>query len=406
MHIHGEREWDAVTALFRGPASPSNTSSGRTAPAKPFAASPAYRPVFSSLPRPGPRLDSAVLAGSGRTQAVVPFILAPGLGLLALALGCTQEVAILCVVFTGVVTVCGMYVLNHLLRRIALSAERSQHAWIRGFGAPLAAGGLGAAAVLGTVYLLTTTAGEPMAPATLASLFFALAAGLQAAFSFQAGRVLLRNFNEFIIDLQGQLQDAKLEIHRSRLDPHFVFNTLNAALSDLARDPRAGALALERMESYFRYALKHRHRRWVALGEEFAAARDLLFLEKLRFENELEIDSSLDESVAGAKVPVLILQPLVENAIKHGRTESGAPARVALNVTANLHSVQIQVSNTGAWSPYASEDSAGTGLEGVRYRLRHLYGDNHAMEVHALDGWVHIVITLPRHSGPIDTPIV
>jgi anti-sigma regulatory factor (Ser/Thr protein kinase) len=354
-------------------------------------------------------LDSTVLTGSRAIFWLAPSGLAGAAAGLAKAVGCSNEVSWLFMVLTGVGAATGLGYLHASLRRLSYNQDFTPRSLRSLLIRPLVTGMAVAGGIVAAVGCLTAQAGEPLSSVQIIALAGTLFGGLAAAFFYFSGGTAVRAYHRSTIALGSALRDAKLEVHRARIDPHFVFNTLNAALADLEQDRHAGMRALERMERHFRYGLKHRHRRWVGLGEEFDAAVDLLRLEQLRFPDALHIESSMDEAARAVKVPVMILQPLVENAVKHGRNHSPESLCIRLSVTASRHEAQIRISNTGDWNLACSrlaDQTGGTGLEGVRYRLRTLYGRPQRMDVVALDGWVHVTITLPRESGRIEAPIL
>jgi two-component system LytT family sensor kinase len=135
----------------------------------------------------------------------------------------------------------------------------------------------------------------------------------------------------------------------------------------------------------------------VPLGKEFEAMMNYLRIEKARFRDKLEVDCQIEDVARGVAVPGIILQPLVENAIKHGRQTSHTPLKIRVHVFCpDSESVRIEVSNAGSWlESRNAEKPCGVGLENLRRRLDLLYPCRHKLEITNEDGWVKVLVCLP-----------
>ncbi|MFA5968665.1 MAG: sensor histidine kinase [Sphingomonas sp.] len=190
--------------------------------------------------------------------------------------------------------------------------------------------------------------------------------------------------------LESQASSAQLAMLRYQLNPHFLFNTLNSisTLVLLKQTERANAM-LSRLSSFLRYTLANEPTAHVTLAQEVETLKLYMEIEKMRFEERLRTHFEIDPRVAKARLPSLLLQPLVENAIKYAVTprEDGAE----INVTARLNGdkVQIDVSDTGPGLIDATKRSGlstGVGLTNIKDRLAQAYGADHRFETRSMPG--------------------
>jgi two-component system sensor histidine kinase AlgZ len=159
---------------------------------------------------------------------------------------------------------------------------------------------------------------------------------------------------------------ARLSELQARIRPHFLFNTLNTAIALVREDPARAEAVLEDLSDLFRHALAE-PREAVTLDEEVALARRYLAIEEVRFGERLRVEWDIDPQAGDAKVPPLVLQPLVENAVKHGVEPSTTGAEVKVSTQRRGSSVVIKVTNTVP----AGQGRPGHGLaqDNVRDRL-------------------------------------
>ena len=192
-------------------------------------------------------------------------------------------------------------------------------------------------------------------------------------------------------------REAELQLLRAQVNPHFLFNALNTILATLEPGQVRAQRVVEGLATYLRYSLQHRADSLVPLGAEYDAALSYLAVERERYRDELVADCSIDDAARIVPVPGVLLQPLLENALKYSRQTSEPPYRVALRVTAPTDAaVTIEVANTGTWiEPTATPGPHGTGLANLRHRLALLYPDRHRLETSSTDdGWVHVRLHL------------
>ena len=163
---------------------------------------------------------------------------------------------------------------------------------------------------------------------------------------------------------------ARLAELQARIRPHFLFNTLNSAIALVRAEPRKAESLLEDLSDLFRHALMEQGES-VTLAEEIALAQRYLAIEQVRFGERIRVNWTLDDSANNARLPPLLLQPLVENAVKHGVEPSASGADIQVSTQRQGTRVVIKVSNT---VPVSSRTSgSGLALDNVRERLSLLH---------------------------------
>lgn len=198
--------------------------------------------------------------------------------------------------------------------------------------------------------------------------------------------------------LNEELSRAQLDALRRQMDPHFMFNTLNSIVG-LVRDRRndAAVSMIVGLSEFMRRASEDSHRVQVTLTEEVEYLQRYIDIQKVRFGHRLRVSLDIPAELGHAQVPNLLLQPLVENAIKHGvsRRVAGGDVRVAGVRRDGM--LSLTVYNDGAWmQEHPDAGSNGIGLGNLRTRLQILYGDRSALCLKPLDrDGVEVVVTLP-----------
>jgi len=215
---------------------------------------------------------------------------------------------------------------------------------------------------------------------------------------------------ERVREIAAQARDAELRALRYQLQPHFLFNTLNAISTLVAerRNPEANRM-LARLGDLLRATLDSGEAHEVSLAEELALAGHYLDIEQVRLGERLQLDLRIGPEVLQAAVPPLLLQPLLENAIRHGIAPRLAPGRVALTVARDGAMLRLSLRNDGVPAvPDAADDEArpaAIGLRNVRERLARLYGDAQRFEFAlADDGGCAIDIALPCRNLAASVP--
>jgi sensor histidine kinase YesM len=202
-------------------------------------------------------------------------------------------------------------------------------------------------------------------------------------------------------------REAELQLLRTQVNPHFLFNALNTVLATLEPDQARPKRVVEGLAAYLRYSLQHRHDALVPLHAEFDATVAYLAVEQERFRGELLVEATLDPAARDVPVPGVLLQPLVENAVKYSRQTSDPPHHVHLRVAlVGPAEIVVEVRNTGLWlSPSPTPGPHGTGLENLRRRLALLYPERHELATSSADGWVVVRLRISDRGLRPDAPL-
>ena len=189
-----------------------------------------------------------------------------------------------------------------------------------------------------------------------------------------------------LVELQAQLAEARLSSLRTQLNPHFLFNTLNTVSALVERDPRGVRRMIARLSELLRYTMEGTGGQEVSLQEELRFLDGYLEIQRIRFQDRLEVEQDIAPNVLDALVPSLILQPLVENAIKHGLEPKLAGGEIKIRARLAEGDLVVEVIDNGAgFNPRAKD---GVGLANIRERLKILYG-----------GKAQLVIEVPPQGG-------
>jgi sensor histidine kinase YesM len=249
--------------------------------------------------------------------------------------------------------------------------------------------GLTAAVVFGLML-----AGQPMMPAQAA---FAIASGFALAFT---GWLTIyfavharRERDAAQLRLTMVAREAQLRALQAQLNPHFFFNCLNSLRHLIATDAARAELMLNNLAELLRYSLGSDRTETVLLTDELRIVDEYLNLELVRLDERLNIERRIVPEAAGAQVPPMLVQMIVENAIKHGISElpNGGVVRIDATVAPDGR-LNVLVANTGTLK---SSSGGGLGLENVKGRLRLIYGDAASFSLMERDGMVEARLILP-----------
>jgi hypothetical protein len=187
-------------------------------------------------------------------------------------------------------------------------------------------------------------------------------------------------------ELRVQSSKSELKALRAQINPHFLFNALNAIASLIHTDPARADEVVEQLAEVFRYTLRRSDSEWAPLDQELAFARAYLDVEQARFGPRLAVAIESDHTVPAPLVPSMLLQTLIENAVKHGVSQAREAGRIEVVAGTTADEVRLEVRNTGPHSTRVSTDAAarsgqagrdgeGFGLHSVRERLKGHFGD-------------------------------
>ena len=221
--------------------------------------------------------------------------------------------------------------------------------------------------------------------------------------------LLLEEQSDRLLRLEHQASSAQLAMLRYQLNPHFLFNTLNSisTLVLLKQTDRANAM-LSRLSSFLRYTLVNDLPGAVTVAQVVETLKLYLEIEKMRFEDRLRPRFDIDPSVARARVPSLLLQPLVENAIKYAVTPQEEGADIEVSARLNIDRVMLTVRDTGPGAEdhwVKAQQSTGVGLANIRDRLAQAYGADHRFETESnIKGGFRVTIEIPYQLEPPEEP--
>jgi sensor histidine kinase YesM len=245
----------------------------------------------------------------------------------------------------------------------------------------------------------------PMDFLTYSGFFFAsLAIDLYLRSHRQAEKTL--RLQLAATQLQSDLSRSELTALRGQLQPHFLFNSFNAVAS-LVRQRRneAAVDVIVQLSALLRMAIEHTGRQELLLDEEIGFIRHYLEIERVRFGEKLQVDLAVEASAAVGIVPNLVLQPLVENAIKHGIARRTRPGTIRLAARRVNDRLRIEIMNDGPEGPPPAPGAGepprrGIGLANTRQRLEKYYGPDHLLELTPLpDGGMKVNLDLPWRAA-------
>ncbi|HEX9963146.1 MAG TPA: histidine kinase [Pyrinomonadaceae bacterium] len=200
--------------------------------------------------------------------------------------------------------------------------------------------------------------------------------------------------------LAAQLAQSQLDALKMQLHPHFLFNTLNTISVLMQDDVSAANRMLIRLSELLRVALNSEKAQEVSLRQELEFLRGYLEIEQTRFQDRLHVDFDVDAETLDSLVPNLILQPLVENAIKHGIAPRAEAGTIRVEARRQNGHVELSVRDDGSGLSESKNHSNGIGLANTRARLEKLYGAEHSFEINSpAAGGLEVRVTIPFRSS-------
>jgi len=230
---------------------------------------------------------------------------------------------------------------------------------------------------------------------TLSSLV--LYAGILAVSYAVDSRARLAEQQTQTARLNEQLSTAQLDALRKQIEPHFLFNTLNA-VSGLVRAERNedAVTMIAGLSDFLRHTLERSSRQLAPLAEELEFAEKYLSIEKVRFADRLQVELNVPQSLYQAQVPSLILQPIVENAVKHGIAKRTQGGTIRIAASFDHDRISLMVSNDGPPLLPSEPSGFGIGNTNVRTRLKSLYGEAYEFTIlNGKTGGVEVSISIP-----------
>jgi LytS/YehU family sensor histidine kinase len=218
-------------------------------------------------------------------------------------------------------------------------------------------------------------------------------ASISSVFYYQTQRAGLQSKRE--ADTQVMVREAELQKLQLQLQPHFLFNSLNSINAMILNKPDQAMNMIQHLSDFLRITTKRADQHWVRFSEEWEYLQLYLSIERVRFGHRLEIVSSIGENVSEWKIPTLILQPLVENAIKFGLYGTTEAVKITFSAVIENGMMILELSN-----PF-EEDSqpqkgSGFGLNGLQRRLYLLYARNDLLKTQVENNYFIVELKLPQ----------
>ncbi|WP_460541932.1 sensor histidine kinase [Echinicola sediminis] len=211
----------------------------------------------------------------------------------------------------------------------------------------------------------------------------------------------LENYNT-TLKYQAKINEIKLNQLRSQLNPHFIFNALNSVRALVDENPPKSKEAITQLSNILRYSLIMDKKRTIGFGDELKIVRDYLDLETIRFEERLKVSYEIEEEAFHYKIPPMMLQTIVENAIKHGISNRMKGGLIQIKCSIGLsRDLYISVKNSGQLKGAVGrkEDGSGHGISNTIQRLRLIYGSRANFKMKNFDAeFVITEIKIPKQS--------
>ncbi|MBZ5724315.1 MAG: histidine kinase [Acidobacteriia bacterium] len=301
---------------------------------------------------------------------------------------------------------CYSIALTHLLRREIRRRQwlgtSTRHAFLRLVPAALLVGTVDSALVVAFSHLLPGNAATHFTkPMDMIGLWMALCGVAIVWTLLYVAVTAARHYRESRLhglQLQLALREAELRVLEAQINPHFLFNCLNSIRALVIENPPLAQDMLTRLANILRYNLHRGATHTVPLASEVEVVADYLALESVRFEERLRVQVAIDPGAGGVPIPAMLLQTLVENALKHGIASLPAGGDLRIHAAAEPDAVVVEVENSGQ----LAEPKAGAtqvGLANVRERLRILYGERASLHLaNRNGGTVVATVRIPRSA--------
>lgn len=195
------------------------------------------------------------------------------------------------------------------------------------------------------------------------------------------------------LQLETEMKEMEIQTLRSNLQPHFIFNSLNSIRALIDEDPNLARLAITKISNILRSTIS-KQEATDTLQNELQLTMDYLDLEKIRFEERLQIFTHIAPDTLEKHIPTMMLQTLAENAIKHGISSLEHGGEIHIQSQLHENTLLLEVINTGQLSEKVHEQSLGFGLRSSRQRLEYLYGQNASLTIHDADQKVIVSIQI------------
>src|ERR1041384_1017295 len=202
--------------------------------------------------------------------------------------------------------------------------------------------------------------------------------------------------HERTLQAEALANHAQLDMLRYQLNPHFLFNALNSIRASIDEDSQRAKRMVTEFSEFLRYSLLNDNSSLVELRQEIEAIRNYLAIEKIRFEDKLDMTYDFEPAAEKCQLPGFLIHPLVENAVKHGMTNNSGPLKICITARMREGRLVVEIANTGRLNTTTQTNGAGTqiGLRNVRERLAKLYPDKSSFSLRQDGAWIRATIEM------------
>ncbi len=222
------------------------------------------------------------------------------------------------------------------------------------------------------------------------SIYFLVWSGFYVAIK---GLMELNNGRETRLQLESNLKESQLNTLKGQINPHFMFNSLNNIRGLMLEDVDRARNMLTSLSETLRYSLTKSDSNAIALEDELEMVENYIEISKIQFEDRLQFKTNIDKSTLSILIPPMIIQMLVENAIKHGISNLKEGGKISLSTELKYNQLLIEVANTGVLRQ--SEESTQLGLRNIKKRLELLYGETASFHLKEIENQVIATIKIP-----------
>jgi len=221
------------------------------------------------------------------------------------------------------------------------------------------------------------------------SIYFLVWAGFYVAVK---GLMELNSGRETRLQLESNLKESQLNTLKGQINPHFMFNSLNNIRGLMLEDVERARNMLTSLSETLRYSLTKSDSNAIALEDELEMVENYIEISKIQFEDRLQFHTNIDKSTLNIQIPPMIIQMLVENAIKHGISNLKEGGKISLSASLKANQLLIEVANSGVLRQ--SEDSTQLGLKNIKKRLELLYGETASFHLKEIEKQVVATIKI------------
>ncbi|UJP65311.1 sensor histidine kinase [Mongoliitalea daihaiensis] len=192
-------------------------------------------------------------------------------------------------------------------------------------------------------------------------------------------------------------KEAEMYHLRQQLQPHFLFNSLNSIAASVKLQPDQAREMIVELADFLRGTIRKDGNQWIPMEEELVQIQKFLYIEKVRFGSRLDVQVLINDGARNIKIPQLMIQPLLENAIKHGLY--GVTGEVMISLKIGLKNDNLQITIQNPFDPQAGQaKGSGFGLEAVNRRLQLLFGRTDLLKINKTKDSFHVELTIPHHA--------